>query len=253
MTLFTPWIRDSGQVPAGAVRPAPIAVAHAGPQSLRPGGLAPPRPGVPPLPRERPVHALDPAVLPGAERPCVLVPDAAGLQGLVEEAAAVAGPVVGHDALDGHPARGGEGDRRRREGLADPVLDVGRGELRQRAGGGSGGRPSARRPSPSRAICRRSACSRQPGARPRTPARRPRCARPCAPAPWARALRWDAGTWEGPRRKPRQLTAWRGAPCLSPAWRKQPVGTEQLGPTHRNGRSLKNVRRGPAHPLAKRR
>ena len=134
MTLFTPWIRDSGQVPAGAVRPAPIAVAHAGPQSLRPGGLAPPRPGVPPLPRERPVHALDPAVLPGAERPCVLVPDAAGLQGLVEEAAAVAGPVVGHDALDGHPARGGEGDRRRREGFADPVLDVGRGELRQRAG-----------------------------------------------------------------------------------------------------------------------
>ena len=134
MTLFTPWVRDSGQVPAGAVRPVPIAAVHVGPQGLRPGGLALPRPGVLPLLCECPVHAPDPAVLPGAVGPRVLAPDAAGLQGLVEEAAAVAGPVVGHDALDGHPARGGEGDRRRREGLADPVLDVGRGELRQRAG-----------------------------------------------------------------------------------------------------------------------
>lgn len=55
-----------GNPPARAVRTAPIVVLDEGEQGLGPGRLAVPRPAVLPLPRERPAHALDLSVLPGA-------------------------------------------------------------------------------------------------------------------------------------------------------------------------------------------
>lgn len=73
-----------------------------GRERRRPLGLGRVRAGVLPLLGDRPVHALDLAVLPGAERPRVDVPRAGRLQKLVELAAAVAGPVVRHHALDPH-------------------------------------------------------------------------------------------------------------------------------------------------------
>ena len=74
----------SGQAPARAVRTDPIVALDEGCQGLGPGILALPGAGVLPLPRERPVHALDLAVLPGAEGPRVLVPYPAGLEQRVE-------------------------------------------------------------------------------------------------------------------------------------------------------------------------
>lgn len=109
----------SGAGPARAVRAVPIVVLDEGVQGRGPGLLALPRPRVLPLLRERPVHPLDLAVLPGAERPRVLVSDSAGVQRLVELAGAVGRPIVGHDPLDrdaepleerqraGHEAAGG--------------------------------------------------------------------------------------------------------------------------------------------------
>lgn len=84
------------------MRTRPIIVLDESRERRRPLGLGRVRAGVLPLLGDRPVHALDLAVLPGAERPRVDVPRAGRLQKPVELAAAVAGPVVRHHALDPH-------------------------------------------------------------------------------------------------------------------------------------------------------
>lgn len=95
------------------------------------GPLALPGAGVLPLPRKRPVHALDLAVLPGAEGPRVLVPYAVGLERRVELARPAGQSVVGHHALHGDPEALVERDRPPHEGagrllpLVGQLLGVG--------------------------------------------------------------------------------------------------------------------------------
>lgn len=117
--------------PARAVRTVPIVALDEGGQGGCPGLLALPGAGVLPLSRERPVHALDLAVLPWAEGPRVLVPYAAGLEQRVELARPVGRPVVGHHALHGDPEALVERDRPPHEGanrllpLVGQLLGVG--------------------------------------------------------------------------------------------------------------------------------
>ena len=91
------------------MRTLPIIAVDEGREGVRPPGLAVPRPPVLPLLRERAVHALDLAVLPGAVRPRVDMADPQGFEQGLEPAAAVAGAVVGHHALDRGPEAGEEG------------------------------------------------------------------------------------------------------------------------------------------------
>lgn len=56
------------------MRPVPTEVVDEGLRGVRPRGPAPPGPRAPPLPGQRLVHSLDPAVLPRAAGPRVLVP-----------------------------------------------------------------------------------------------------------------------------------------------------------------------------------
>lgn len=88
------------------MRPVPIVALDEGRQGLGPLALAPPCPGVLPLLRDRPVHPLDPAVLPRAERPRVDVAGPGGPEQLVELSAAVPRSVVRHDSLDGDAEAG---------------------------------------------------------------------------------------------------------------------------------------------------
>ena len=106
------------------MRSLPIVVVDEGLQGVRPGGLALPGPHVLPLTGQRLVHALDLAVLPGAVRPRVLVPDAPGAEELVEEAAVVRGAVVGHDALDrdAHPLEEAEAPAHERHAGLLPLV-----------------------------------------------------------------------------------------------------------------------------------
>ena len=110
--------RHGRQAPARAVRTAPIVMLDVGGQGLGPARLAVPRTPVLPLLGERPVHALDLAVLPGAEGARVEVADALRPQQRVELARAVAGAVVGHHALDGDAQAREEGQAAGHEGGA---------------------------------------------------------------------------------------------------------------------------------------
>ena len=80
--------------------PLPIVAVDEWGEGGRPLPLARVGARVLPLLRERPVHALDLAVLPGAVGPGVPVRDAGRREPLVEQARAVSRPVVGHHALD---------------------------------------------------------------------------------------------------------------------------------------------------------
>ena len=75
--------------------------------------------------RERPVHALDLAVLPGAEGPRVLVPYPAGLEQRVELARPIGRSVVGHHAFHGDPEALVERERPLHEGAGRPLPLVG--------------------------------------------------------------------------------------------------------------------------------
>lgn len=129
--VYTDYAWHRRQVPARAVRTVPIVALDEGGQGGGPGPLALPGAGVLPLPRERPVHALDLAVLPGAEESRVLVPYASGLEQRVEIARPVGRPVVGHHVLDGDPEALVERDRPPHEGagrllpLVGQLLGVG--------------------------------------------------------------------------------------------------------------------------------
>ena len=103
------------------MRTAPIVALDEGCQGLGPGILALPGAGVLPLSRERPVHALDLAVLPGAEGPRVLVPYPAGLEQRVELARPVGRSVVGHHAFHGDPEALVERERPLHEGAGRPL------------------------------------------------------------------------------------------------------------------------------------
>ena len=80
--------------------PGPIVAVDEGGEGGGPLPLARVGARVLPLLRERPVHALHLAVLPGAVGPGVPVRDAGRREPLVEQPRAVSRPVVGHHALD---------------------------------------------------------------------------------------------------------------------------------------------------------
>lgn len=107
------------------MRTVPIVALDEGCQGLGPGILALPGAGVLPLSRERPVHALDLAVLPGAEGPRVLVPYPAGLEQRVELARPVGRSVVGHHAFHGDTEALVERERPLHEGAGRPLPLVG--------------------------------------------------------------------------------------------------------------------------------
>ena len=107
------------------MRTVPIVALDEGCQGRGPGILALPGAGVLPLSRERPVHALDFAVLPGAEGPCVLVPYPAGLEQRVELARSIGRSVVGHHAFHGDPEALVERERPLHEGAGRPLPLVG--------------------------------------------------------------------------------------------------------------------------------
>lgn len=92
---------------------------------IGPLGLAPVCAFVLPLPRDRAVHALHLAVLPGVEGPRVDVARPGGIEEDVELPAPVAGSVVGHDALDGHAQAREEAQGAAHERRAGPLSLVG--------------------------------------------------------------------------------------------------------------------------------
>lgn len=107
------------------MRTVPIVSLDEGGQGLGPARLALPRPAVLPLLRERPVHPLDLAVLPGAVGARVEVADPLGRQEGVELAAVVPRAVVGHHALDRDPEPREEGEAAGHERRAGALPLVG--------------------------------------------------------------------------------------------------------------------------------
>lgn len=107
------------------MRTLPIVVLDEGVQGLGPGPLALPCAGVLPFLRERSVHALDLAVLPGAEGPRVLVLYPQRVERGVEVAQPVGRAVVGHHALHGDTEPLVERDRPGHEGADGALALVG--------------------------------------------------------------------------------------------------------------------------------